>query len=981
MKKFRDLTVKKQLIIAFSVITGLLLMISLLELKVLSSTKKNNIDIQKAKDYSYAIKNIKYALRTDQQMVMEYLASSDKLELEEAIQYHLDAQKEISYNVDKIISISINSDWGDNYENKKSKIFSLTKKAKTNNDEVLLPIFNKVEELVLKRLALNPKDISNKSQIEKLSNEIEYNDHEFDRLNNILSQELDLLVLEIDEINQLALSDAEGMISLSKTLVLLLGSISLAIAIFFFYIIVNNLMKILGGEPKIVSYYIDEVALGNLSIEIPNSGNNVGLMKTVENMIKGLQIYGSFAKEIGKGNLDAELSLLSEKDELGKSLLELKTNLIKSKEEIEAAQREIDTRVKLMDEMCIVSETDLKGYITYVNDKHCEVSQYSREELIGANQNKVRHPDMDKAVFKELWSTIGRGQIFRGPVKNMKKDGTPYYVDGVFAPVLGANGKPIKYIGVRYENTQVTIEKQSSDGIVDAINTSYAYIEFDTKGFVLSANDNFLNTFGYSLNEIAGKNHSIFIDREFVNTAAYSSFWLDLQKGIAQNDLFKRITKSGKEIWIQAVYSPVKDEMGRITKIVKIATDVTNATNAAIATQKASDEMIRVLGALSRGDLSHKYSILSEGELKMMGDSLNQTIDILISQKEGEIETQKAAAEVSRVITALSEGDLTQTYSIESEGELKLMGDNLNKTISVLSDLISKVVTNTENIAAASVQMSSSAQQLSEGATNQASSVEEISSSMEQMTANIQQNTSNSRETERIASKASVDILESKESVNETESSMKLIASKISIIGEISRQTNLLALNAAVEAARAGEHGRGFAVVAAEVRKLAERSQLAATEIDDVSAKSVFVAQKSGQMLNDVVPNIQKTADLVQEITASSVEQSSGSEQINSAIQVLNNIVQENAATAEQMAAGAEELSAQSEVLQDAVNFFKINKDTSYVKKTKTSNPKVLKKSDSIFPKTSQTRGSSNIGRVDIKLGGPDSLDNDFMEF
>jgi methyl-accepting chemotaxis protein len=729
------------------------------------------------------------------------------------------------------------------------------------------------------------------------------------------------------------------------------------------------LTKIVAGEESIT---VDATVIQNDTIS--------NALKAISSNNNALKNWGG--KFFDEGFTD-RLELKGGDKKMGDVFNNIQTKVIELKEFSAQQQREIDVRMKLVDEMCIVSETDLKGYITYVNDLHCEVSQYKREELMGANQNIVRHEDMDKAVFKELWATVGRGQIFRGPVKNKKKDGTPYYVDGIFAPVLGANGKPIKYIGVRYENTKVTIEKQASDGVVNAINASFAYIDFDTKGTILSANENFLNTLGYSLPEIVGRHHRMFVEPEFANSSAYSRFWLDLEQGIAQNDLFKRVTKAGKEIWIQAVYSPVKDEMGRITKIVKIATDVTNATNAAIATKKASDEMIRVLGSLGTGDLSQKYAILSEGELKMMGDSLNHTIDILISQKEGEIETQKAAEEVSRVITALSEGDLTQKYAIESKGKLKEMGDNLNQTIEILRTLISKVVSNTENIAAASVQMSSSAQQLSEGATNQASSVEEISSSMEEMTANIQQNTSNSRETERIASKASVDILESKESVNATENSMKLIASKISIIGEISRQTNLLALNAAVEAARAGEHGRGFAVVAAEVRKLAERSQLAATEIDEVSAKSVYVAQKSGQMLNDVVPNIQKTADLVQEITASSIEQSSGSEQINSAIQVLNNVVQENAATAEEMAAGSEELSAQAESLQEAISFFNLGDEGNSMKTARSSN--VVKSYSSKAnhaapkPKSSSTIGKS--ANVKIDLGGPDSLDSDFMQF
>jgi methyl-accepting chemotaxis protein len=738
-------------------------------------------------------------------------------------------------------------------------------------------------------------------------------------------------------------------------------------------------MKLFGEISKAEKEYLVNVivklTIGDIDFNIEeNKLNDFQLVSKLKDLQKNLKAKIDFSTKLISDDFSADLDLVSDKDELGVKLNLVKSKLIEQKEITEQQQREIETRMKLVDEMCIVSETDLKGYITYVNDKHCEVSQYKREELMGQNQNIVRHPDMDKAVFKELWATVGRGQIFRGPVKNRKKDGTPYYVDGVFAPVLGPNGKPIKYIGVRYENTDITIEKQGLDGVVDALNTSFAYIEFDLKGNVLTANDNFLGALGYTLNEIVGKHHRIFVDSEYANTSAYTRFWEELGMGIPQNDLFKRITRSGKEIWIQAVYSPVKDEMGRIFKFVKIATDVTAATEASFATQKASAEVTRVLKSIGHGDLTQKYSIDSIAELKEMGDSLNHTIELLNTQKLAEVETQMAAKEVSRVISALASGDLTQKYSIESTGDLKTMGESLNKTIEVLNDLISKVITNAENIASASVQMSTSAQQLSEGATGQASSVEEISSSMEQMTANIQQNTSNSRQTEKISTTAAVEIQESKESVLATENSMKLIASKISIIGEISRQTNLLALNAAVEAARAGEHGRGFAVVAAEVRKLAERSQLAATEIDEVSAKSVYVAQQSGKMLSDVVPNIQRTSDLVQEITASSIEQSSGAEQINSAIQNLNNVVQENAATAEEMAAGAEELSAQAEELSDAVSFFKI--EGSDLKKTKPSKPSI----PSI--KTVKTHFNSKpLKHSSFEIQLNDSLDSEYTQF
>jgi methyl-accepting chemotaxis protein len=335
---------------------------------------------------------------------------------------------------------------------------------------------------------------------------------------------------------------------------------------------------------------------------------------------------------------------------------------------------------------------------------------------------------------------------------------------------------------------------------------------------------------------------------------------------------------------------------------------------------------------------------------------------------------------------AVAAGDLTQKIDLNQKDEIGQLASALNEMVSKLGSIVGEVMAAADNVASGSQELSATAQQMSQGATEQAASAEEISSSMEEMASSIRQNTDNAMQTEKISIKSSVDAKDGGKAVVETVSAMKEIATKISIIEEIARQTNLLALNAAIEAARAGEHGKGFAVVASEVRKLAERSQSAAGEISSLSTRSVAIAEQAGDMLTKMVPDIQKTAELVQEITASSKEQDTGAEQINKAIQQLDQVIQQNASASEEMASTSEELSSQAEQLQHSISFF----DIGNAGRRAASAPVTRKPAHKV--QIAHSKGSSHAaapakrtigGGINLQLGhtGPDHLDDEFEKF
>ncbi|MCM5559379.1 methyl-accepting chemotaxis protein [Pleomorphomonas sp. JP5] len=396
---------------------------------------------------------------------------------------------------------------------------------------------------------------------------------------------------------------------------------------------------------------------------------------------------------------------------------------------------------------------------------------------------------------------------------------------------------------------------------------------------------------------------------------------------------------------------------------------------------------VELAEAVAIGDLNHEVAHKSNDEIKDLISAMQKMTANLR-------ETANVAAEISN-------GNLTVTPKPLSDKDT--LGKSLLDMVERLRSVVSDALVASDNVSAGSQQLSSASEQIAQGATEQASSAEEASSSMEEMASNIKQNADNAAQTEKIARQSAKDAETSGQAVTQAVAAMQTIAEKIGIVQEIARQTDLLALNAAVEAARAGEHGRGFAVVASEVRKLAERSQAAATEISQMSVDTVASAQQAGDMLNRLVPDIRKTAELVSEISAACREQDIGASQINQAIQQLDKVTQQNAGASEEMSATSEELAAQAEELQASIAFFRVDNAVAGSKaaQRKTfgqASRQTASQSPARAPKSAApAKKADNTGRMqrptvkaqqeaargfalDLDMGGPDDDDADFRE-
>ncbi|MET4389237.1 methyl-accepting chemotaxis protein [Bradyrhizobium sp. F1.4.3] len=377
----------------------------------------------------------------------------------------------------------------------------------------------------------------------------------------------------------------------------------------------------------------------------------------------------------------------------------------------------------------------------------------------------------------------------------------------------------------------------------------------------------------------------------------------------AADGYIKNVRNNMAEQAEQAKQDGARAEMLLISLVIaSLLIAMVAATWIALNISRALAQAVGLADAVAIGDLSHKIESSSNDEIGDLIKSLNaMTVNL------------NATAAVANEI---AQGNLTIEAKPLSDKDT--LGLALERMVEKLRQIVSEALTAAQNVSAGSQELSASAEQLSQGATEQASSAEEASSSMEEMASNVKQNADNANQTEKIAAQSAKDAEASGAAVGRAVNAMQTIAEKITIVQEIARQTDLLALNAAVEAARAGEHGKGFAVVASEVRKLAERSQAAAAEIGTLSAETVKVAQEAGSMLAKLVPDIKKTAELVEEITAACREQDVGSAQINQAIQQLDKVGQQNASASEEVSSTSEELASQAEQLQSTIAYFRI---------------------------------------------------------
>ncbi|HEY4374831.1 MAG TPA: methyl-accepting chemotaxis protein [Burkholderiales bacterium] len=556
-----------------------------------------------------------------------------------------------------------------------------------------------------------------------------------------------------------------------------------------------------------------------------------------------------------------------------------------------------------------VIEFTTDGKILDANQNFLGAIGYTLEEIRGQHHGLFVTPEhRTSADYRAFWEKLARGEYDAGQYKRLGKGGREIWIQASYNPIFDLNGKPCKVVKYATDITESKLREADFSGQLAAIGKAQAVIEFNTDGKILTANDNFLGAIGYTLEEIRGRHHSMFVEATYRESAEYRAFWDKLGRGEYDAGQYKRIGKGGREIWIQASYNPIFDPNGKPYKVVKYATDVTAQVLAARALEEAVAQTQAAVGAAQRNDLTQRVPM--EGKSGAIGE---------------------LCAGVNSLL------------------------ENMAGVVATIRDSAGTITTAAKEIAMGNTDLSQRTEE-------QAANLEQTASSMEEITSTVKQNADNARQASDLAADASQTAVKGGNVVaqvvgtmNAISESSKKVVDIISVIDGIAFQTNILALNAAVEAARAGEQGRGFAVVATEVRNLAQRSANAAKEIkglisdsvDKVQAGSKLV-ENAGHTMEEIVEAVKRVTSIMTEISAASMEQSAGIGQVNQAVAEMDKVTQQNAALVEEAAAAAESMEEQANSLAGMVAGFRLsagdNAQAAFAKKPPVTDTKVAGK-------------------------------------
>jgi methyl-accepting chemotaxis protein len=538
-------------------------------------------------------------------------------------------------------------------------------------------------------------------------------------------------------------------------------------------------------------------------------------------------------------------------------------------------------------------EFDMNGEVLTANQNFLDTMGYAMDEIVGGHHRMFMPPGtVDRPEYGEFWKRLKRGEFESGEFKRMAKGGREVWLMASYNPVLDADGRPFKVVKFAADITEEQHRTAEFEGKVAAISRSQAVIEFDLDGTILTANQNFLDTMGYTLNEIVGHHHRMFVDPAETSGTTYSSFWERLGRGEYQGGEYKRIAKDGHDVWLQATYNPILDADGRPAKVIKFAIDVTGAKQRT-AEFEGKDTAISLAQAVIEFDLEGNILAANDNFQRTMGFTERELVgqhhstlcppEYIVSPEYRDFWHRLAAGEIhsGRFHRVGKYG--REVWIRASYIPIRDLHDVVYKVVKYAYDITDQVLLE---------------HQLATKTHDMKASVNALTAAIDEITTAATQATSLADTTHHNAQEGYEELRKSIDAIDLIQKSSEQIAAIVTVIGEIASQTNLLAFNASIEAARAGEHGIGFSVVAGEVRKLAERSSSAAREISQLIHESAgrvnqgaTVSQRAQSSFGQILSNVAETSDTIRRIAASTEEQQTVSHHV---AELINELVSSN---------------------------------------------------------------------------------------